>query len=151
MGRMRVRHISTTVGQKTSIIFYFSGLNYDVQYDDMAQQLKAIVAAKVPVLIYNGDCDTVCNAIGDKQFLNSLGFKQINDSLPWNYAGDVYSVAGWQTLYEGLSFVSVRGSGHYVPMDRPREALQMIANFIRNKPFSTPSGIDISPQPLLTA
>lgn len=128
-----------------------AGLNYDVQYDDMAQQLKAAVAAKVRVLVYNGDCDTVCNAIGDKQFLNTLGLKQISDSIPWRYNEDVYDVAGWQTEYEGLTFLSVRGSGHYVPMDKPREALQMITNFIRNKPYSTPTGINISPQPPLTS
>jgi len=127
-----------------------AGLNYDGQYDDMAQQLKAAVAANVRVLVYNGDCDTVCNAIGDKQFLNSLGLKQINDSIPWTYDGDTFDLAGWQTIYEGLTFLSVRGSGHYVPMDRPREALQMITNFIRNKSYSTPTGINISPQPPLT-
>jgi cathepsin A (carboxypeptidase C) len=125
--------------------------NYVQQYDDMAYQLKTTMNANVRILIYNGDCDTVCNAMGDKQFIDSLGREQLNLTYPWFYKQDYQNQnAGWQTLYDGIHFISVRGSGHFVPMDKPREALQMITNFIRNQDYSTPTGIDVTPQPLTT-
>jgi len=113
---------------------------------------KKTIDAGVRVLIYNGDVDTVCNAIGDKQFIDSLGRKQVNKTLPWFYDQDYKNRnAGWQTLYEGIHFLSVRGSGHFVPEDKPREALQMIANFVWDKDYSTPTGIDVTLQPLLAS
>lgn len=83
-------------------------------------------------------------------YIRDLFIKQINKTVPWNYNEDTVTVAGWQTNYDGISFLSVRGSGHFVPGDKPREALQMMANFIRNKPYSTSTGINTTPQPLLT-
>lgn len=60
-------------------------------------------------------------------------------------------MAGWQTLYDGIHFLTVRGSGHYVPQDKPREALQMITNFIRGRNYSSATGIDVTPQPPISA
>ena len=37
-----------------------------------------------------------------------------------------------------LDYLTVRGSGHFVPGDRPREALQMIYNFVKGNQYSTP-------------
>jgi len=124
-----------------------TNFNYKRQYDDMGYQLKTIVNSGVRVLIYNGDVDTVCNFAGDKEFIASLGFSQIDDNVPWTYDHD-YGIenAGWQTSYQGIRFVTVRGSGHFVPQDKPREALQMIANFIWDRPMSTPTGIDVAAQ-----
>ena len=39
-------------------------------------------------------------------------------------------VEGYLTQYNGLSFMTVHGSGHYVPLYKPRQALVMISAFL---------------------
>lgn len=43
-----------------------------------------------------------------------------------------------------------QGAGHFVPTDRPAQALQMITNFLKNSAnYSTPVEFDLTPKPLL--
>ena len=45
-----------------------------------------------------------------------------------------------------------QGSGHFVPTTKPREALQMLMNFLRNTHnYSLPVNISVAPAPLLAA
>lgn len=53
------------------------------------------------------------------------------------------------TRFLGLDFVTVRGSGHFVPQDKPREALQMIYNYVHQLDYSTPVPVSTQPQPLI--
>lgn len=39
-------------------------------------------------------------------------------------------VGGWTQEYAGLTFVSVRGAGHEVPLHRPKLALTLIKAFL---------------------
>lgn len=75
--------------------------------------------------------------------------QKINITRPWIYSGDKVKSAGMETRYEGLDFLTVRGGGHMSIFDRPRETLQMIANFIWSKNYSLPTGLNLAPQPLL--
>lgn len=38
-------------------------------------------------------------------------------------------------MYEGLTFVTVRGAGHEVPLGQPRRALILLEHFLNNKPM----------------
>ena len=33
-------------------------------------------------------------------------------------------------MYEGLTFVTIRGAGHEVPLHAPRQALTLFSNFL---------------------
>jgi len=72
--------------------------------------------------------------------------KKLASKSAWYYQDES---GGWVTRYEQLDQLTVKGSGHFVPGDRPREALQMIANFIWNKPYGYATGISIVPAPML--
>lgn len=44
---------------------------------------------------------------------------------------------GYLTQYQGLDFMTVHGSGHYVPLYKPRQALLMISAFLTDTLNST--------------
>lgn len=98
------------------------------------------------VLIYNGDVDTACNYLADGYFVRDVArknnFKKTVKYQPWYYS-DNKVLAGYYMRYEGanrlgskmsIDVVNVKGAGHFVPLDRPGPAYQMINNFLTAQP-----------------
>uniref|UniRef100_A0A7E4UWI1 Carboxypeptidase n=1 Tax=Panagrellus redivivus TaxID=6233 RepID=A0A7E4UWI1_PANRE len=92
------------------------------------------------ILVYNGDVDTVCNVLLASKFVEQLGLAAIPDPNKrtfWVYDGEIPNKAGFITRYEkNVDFLTVRGSGHMVPKDKPKEAIQMIYNFVHGRDYS---------------
>ncbi|KAK6044073.1 hypothetical protein COOONC_18422, partial [Cooperia oncophora] len=65
----------------------------------MTPEIEELIAAGVKILIYNGDVDTVCSHVMNRQFLTKLnrtiiGEERVNE--PWHYLGENPTVAGFQ-------------------------------------------------------
>ncbi|CAJ0573444.1 unnamed protein product, partial [Mesorhabditis spiculigera] len=114
---------------------------YSVTHFDMTPEFTQVNKA-ARILVYNGDVDTVCNHMMNQNFLTKLGRKTVGPQIvnkPWFYALETPNVAGFVTQYEGnIDYVTIRGSGHFVPQDKPREAFQMMYNWINGLDYSTP-------------
>lgn len=90
------------------------------------------------ILIYNGDADLVCNHLGDQWFIENFAASNnltvVQARKKWRYrmqAGMTTQLAGFEKRFsKNLRLVTVKGSGHLVPLDRPGPALQMIYNFV---------------------
>jgi len=54
---------------------------------------------------------------------------------PWKSwkSDDINSIAGYRTIYKGLTFVTVKGTGHMVPQWKPREAFHMLNRFLAGR------------------
>lgn len=50
----------------------------------------------------------------------------------WHYDDQV---AGFVKQFQNLDVVTVRGSGHMVPQDKPGPALKMITSFIKGSAY----------------
>jgi hypothetical protein len=50
-------------------------------------------------------------------------------------------VGGWTQGYEGLTFVTVRGAGHEVPLHRPKQALTLFKSFLAGSPMPVQSNM----------
>jgi cathepsin A (carboxypeptidase C) len=113
-----------------------SSIVYLVKYPKLegglSPQMKSLIRSKrkLALLVYNGDVDMVCNFLGDEWFVDDLGQKLIADYHTWKVGKQV---GGYVKHYEGITFATVRGSGHMVPGDRPREAFEMIKVFLNSK------------------
>ncbi|CAO3688037.1 unnamed protein product [Rhizopus stolonifer] len=89
------------------------------------------IIEQIPVLLYNGEYDLVCNSLGIEYLIanmtwaGSKGFKsekeewKINDKL-----------AGYYTQDRNLTYVLIKDGSHMVPYDKPIECLDMINRFI---------------------
>ncbi|XP_064599053.1 lysosomal protective protein-like [Liolophura sinensis] len=113
------------------------GSHYKNLYSTTKQFYHKVLDAGKRVLVYNGDVDMACNFLGDEWFVDSLNQPKPKERKAWYYiaADGTKQVAGFVKQYERLTFVTVRGSGHMVPTDRPAPALKLFTNFIQNIPY----------------
>lgn len=65
--------------------------------------------------------------------LKQLGLLVINDWRTWHTSDG--QVGGYVTEYIGLTFTTIRGSGHMVPQDKPMAAYHMFENFLNGTDF----------------
>lgn len=106
--------------------------NYVKMYNDMAPFIKEIIKANVRVLLYYGDTDIACNFMMGQQFSASLKLPKKRGKEPWMFNKQI---AGFQTQYEGLTFVTIRGAGHMAPQWRPSQMQYVIRQFIADRPI----------------
>lgn len=113
-------------------------LNYHRQYTDMkAFYTELLSSGKYHILVYNGDADMACNYLMDEWFTSSLKQKVELPYQAWFYVAEDGSeqVAGFVKHYKNLAFLTVKGAGHMVPQNKPRPALKMFTNFIKNNKY----------------
>ena len=74
----------------------------------MTPFIKKIVGAQVRVLLYYGDTDMACNFMMGQQFASQLGYPRQLNKTPWKFNKQI---AGFKTLYKGVTFITIRGAG----------------------------------------
>jgi len=112
---------------------------YHRDYETMDQFYHVLMSnsKKLRLMLYNGDIDMACNFLGDEWFVDGLGKKLLVQRRPWLVKDDLgyEQIAGYVKEFEKLSFVTVKGAGHMVPADKPKEAFEMFRRFTSNLPF----------------
>jgi len=109
--------------------------------DDWIVNLDTVIPALLRdyrILVYSGDLDFICNWAGGLAWTSSLnwdGEKQFNAAnfTNWFVGGQV---AGAAKNALNLTFLRVFNAGHMVPMDQPKNALDMLKRFLSNQPFN---------------
>ncbi|KAG2182332.1 hypothetical protein INT43_007262 [Umbelopsis isabellina] len=90
------------------------------------------ILEKVPILLFSGEYDLICNSLGTEYLIGnltwggSIGFEH-NEKFEW-HIGD--NLAGYYTEERNLTYVLVKDASHMVPYDKPTEMLDMINRFI---------------------
>uniref|UniRef100_A0A0A9HCP7 Carboxypeptidase n=1 Tax=Arundo donax TaxID=35708 RepID=A0A0A9HCP7_ARUDO len=93
---------------------------------------KMLMKAGLRIWVFSGDTDSVVPVTATRFVISHLGLKTKIRWYPWYSAGQV---GGWSEVYEGLTFASVRGAGHEVPLFQPRRAFRMFQAFLAGEPL----------------
>uniref|UniRef100_G3NFZ3 Carboxypeptidase n=1 Tax=Gasterosteus aculeatus aculeatus TaxID=481459 RepID=G3NFZ3_GASAC len=111
--------------------------NYGRVFLDVRKQyLKLLHALKYRVLVYNGDVDMACNFMGDEWFVESLNQQVEVLRRPWLYVDeDGQQIGGFVKEFDNIAFLTVKGSGHMVPTDKPIAAFAMFTRFLKREPY----------------
>ncbi|KAM3714376.1 hypothetical protein ACB098_01G329500 [Castanea mollissima] len=96
----------------------------------MLPTYKNLIAAGLRIWVFSGDTDAVVPVTATRFSLNHLNLTVKTRWYPW-YAGD--QVGGWTEVYNGLTFASVRGAGHEVPLFQPKRAFILFKYFLAGK------------------
>ncbi|KAJ6432113.1 hypothetical protein OIU84_019381 [Salix udensis] len=81
-----------------------------------------------------GDTDGRVPVVGSRYCIEALGLPLTSSWHSWFHN---HQVGGRIVEYEGLTFVTVRGAGHLVPLSKPGEALALIHSFLSGEPLPT--------------
>ena len=90
------------------------------------------------ILVYSGDDDSVCALTGTNSWIWTLGY-DVQVGEYWNDwqtdlgDGNGKQTSGYYTKFAPetkLTFATVHGAGHEVPTYRPKQALQLLENFL---------------------
>ncbi|GAB4828678.1 Serine carboxypeptidase-like 25 [Ancistrocladus abbreviatus] len=92
-----------------------------------------MIAAGLRIWVFSGDVDSVVPVTATRYSLAQL---KLQTKIPWYPWYVKNQVGGWTEVYEGLTFATVRGAGHEVPLFKPRAALQLFRSFLRGKPLA---------------
>lgn len=106
-------------------------IGYQRIYSTMKPQIiKLISSGRLRGLIYNGDVDMACNFLGDEWFVDNLPFKVTSEYQLWKFNDQI---AGYYKQFGNLTYMTIKGSGHMVPQDKPGPAFKMISSFLYRK------------------
>jgi cathepsin A (carboxypeptidase C) len=86
----------------------------------------------IPVLIYAGDKDYICNWVGNRAWVNALDYKGAEGfarqpTLDWTVDGEP---AGEVKNFEHFTFLRVYDAGHMVPHNQPKNSLEMLNRWL---------------------
>ena len=87
----------------------------------------------VPVLVYAGDKDWICNWLGNEAWTKLLAWKghaEFARAQPHPWVTAEGEPAGVATNYNHFTFLRVFDAGHMVPADQPQHALDMLAKWL---------------------
>ncbi|KMT17670.1 hypothetical protein BVRB_2g036160 [Beta vulgaris subsp. vulgaris] len=103
---------------------------------------KELITAGVQIWVFSGDTDAILPLTSTRYSINALKLGTTTEWYPWY---DDEKVGGWSQVYKGLTYVTVRGAGHEVPLTRPRLALLLFQHFLRNQPMPQITTKDLAP------
>ncbi|XP_009631140.1 serine carboxypeptidase 24-like [Nicotiana tomentosiformis] len=104
--------------------------NWKDSDDSMLPIYKKLMAAGIRIWVFSGDTDSVVPVTATRFSLSHLNLKIKTPWYPW-YSGA--QVGGWTEVYDGLTFATVRGAGHEVPLFQPRRAFILFQSFLAGK------------------
>ncbi|KAI5955217.1 hypothetical protein KGF54_001778 [Candida jiufengensis] len=112
------------------------GLHFLVAFDGMRpyqQYVAELLNKEIPVLIYAGDKDLMCDWLGNLAWVNKLEYNDhehfnSTEFEPWITLGG--KEAGEVKNYKHFTYLRVHESGHMVPLDQPENALDMVNRWI---------------------
>jgi carboxypeptidase C (cathepsin A) len=108
-------------------------LNYTTSPSASLWTYPTLISVGLRIFIYSGDVDGSVPFWGTREWIASLDLEMTQDHT--SYHDSTGQVAGYSEVYNGLTFVSVKGAGHMVPQYKPEAALQMFRSFLFGVPL----------------
>ncbi|KAJ0971758.1 hypothetical protein J5N97_019717 [Dioscorea zingiberensis] len=106
--------------------------------DSVLPEIVRAINSKLRVWLYSGDVDSVVPVTATQYSLKALGLPIETKWRPWYLNQEV---GGYFVGYKGLTFVTVRGSGHMVPGDQPGRALKLFKAFLEGENLPVSSSV----------
>ena len=94
-----------------------------------------LLSSGIRILIFSGDTDMAVPFSGNQAWINNLKLEIEKPWRQWRAFDDPDNVSGYVINYKGLTFCTIKGTGHMAPQWKPKEAYYMFSKFINNEEF----------------
>ena len=111
------------------------GERYNVLDEGSIWTYPTLIKEGIRILVYSGDTDIVVPYNGNQAWINDLKLEIEKPWRQWRAFGDMNNVAGYIVNYKGLTFCTIKGTGHMTPMWKPKESFYMFQKFINEEEF----------------
>ena len=105
----------------------------DYSYQDLLSSMlpiyKQLFQGDIRILVYSGDVDGIVPTPGTKNWLAKLVSTPKEAWRSWT--GPDKQVGGYVTVYDELTFATVRNAGHMVPYMQPARAFHLFDSFLK--------------------
>ncbi|PIN05225.1 Serine carboxypeptidases (lysosomal cathepsin A) [Handroanthus impetiginosus] len=105
-------------------------IDWQDQPDTVLPVINKLMASGIRVWIYSGDTDGIIHVTTTRHSMAKLGAPVKTPWYPWYSQGEV---GGYIVGYQNVTFVTIRGAGHFVPSYQPERALTFFSSFIEGK------------------
>ena len=111
------------------------GGRYEIQDKGSIWAYPNLIKEGIRILIYSGDTDAIVPYNGNQKWIENLKLEIEEPFRQWRVDNDPENVAGYIIKYKGLTFCTIKGTGHMVPQWKPKEAYYMFKQFINDEDF----------------
>lgn len=97
------------------------------------KEVAKVLEQRVPILLYSGDKDFVCNWLGNLDWCNALpwsGHQKFENANMISIIGDLGTEIGQVKNADIFTFARVFDGGHFVPHDQPEASLTMVNRWL---------------------
>ena len=106
---------------------------YVVQDKGSIWTYPTIISSGIRVLIFSGDTDMAVPFNGNQAWISNLKLEIEKPWRQWRAFGDPDNVSGYVINYKGLTFCTIKGTGHMAPQWKPKEAYYMFSKFLNGE------------------
>ena len=94
-----------------------------------------LIESGLRILIFSGDTDMAVPFNGNQAWIRDLKLETEKPWRQWRAFDDPDNVSGYVVNYKGLTFCTIKGTGHMAPQWKPKESYYMFSKFLNNEDF----------------
>lgn len=111
------------------------GDRYEMQDKGSIWTYPTLIKEGLRILVYSGDTDAIVPFNGNQAWIHNLKLEIESPWRQWRAYGDKDNVSGYVIKYKGLTFCTVKGTGHMAPQWKPKESYYMFSQFLIGEDF----------------
>jgi carboxypeptidase C (cathepsin A) len=94
-----------------------------------------LIKSGLRILIFSGDTDMAVPFNGNQLWIRDLKLEIEKPWRQWRAYDDPDNVSGYVINYKGLTFCTIKGTGHMAPQWKPKESFYMFSKFLNDESF----------------
>ena len=133
------KDVQTALHVTAKSTWYVCSYNVNRRYISLPEgsiwTYPTLIKEGIRILIYSGDTDIVVPYNGNQAWIKDLKLEVEEPWRQWRAFNDMNNVSGYIVKYKGLTFCTIKGTGHMAPMWKPKESFYMFQKFINEDDF----------------